>query len=146
MGLLFAARLLVLGVMVFEPVLATADCSDPITAPASCCEMERNQPCLFSSNEMYSLEHSSCSIACQRKYASLAYECYRDFKNHYQWALMEDLCDPNGIVKFTQGTTSRAPNSDADTKVSASSQEARPLWCCNAAQILALLCVIVVWR
>mmetsp|Transcript_24170 Transcript_24170/g.56179 ORF Transcript_24170/g.56179 Transcript_24170/m.56179 type:complete len:155 (+) Transcript_24170:101-565(+) len=104
------------------PVVVQATCSDAMNAPPECCEMERAHPCLTSQNEMWSLRQSSCSLACQRKYQTLGYDCWADYHNNFQWTLMEQLCDPDGLVNFQEQTTTReaASATTAEPKVASS--------------------------
>merc|ERR1719379_249264 len=66
-----------------------------------CCIMEA-EGCLI--KDLVS-PRQSCSIACQKRYASLSYACYEKYSIGWQWVQMRKSCDPQGVVTFTPPTT-----------------------------------------
>ncbi|CAJ1345115.1 unnamed protein product [Effrenium voratum] len=84
----------------------TVDCAaDPENM--YCCALEPSVPCLL---EGFVRQTTPCSAACQKRYQHLGYECYKNYKEHFQWEIMQNMCDPTGIVEFKADTTSYRPN------------------------------------
>lgn len=77
-----------------------------------CCELEENQPCLMKS--IIKLR-DGCSVACQKRYQSLPYQCFADFEYHFRFAQMMTNCDPTGLFKWSPPESTLAPEAETVT-------------------------------
>mmetsp|Transcript_84023 Transcript_84023/g.133180 ORF Transcript_84023/g.133180 Transcript_84023/m.133180 type:complete len:142 (+) Transcript_84023:78-503(+) len=85
--------------------LQTVDCeADPENM--YCCPLQPMAPCLL---EGFVRSDQPCSAACQKRYQTLGYDCYKDYKEHFQWNNMRRNCDPQNIVQFNPPDTSFRP-------------------------------------
>eukprot|EP00434_Breviolum_minutum_P001414 symbB.v1.2.001243.t1/scaffold63.1/size477159/14 len=84
----------------------TVDCeADPENM--YCCPLQQGAPCLL---EGFVNTNSPCSAACQKRYESLGYDCYKDYQLHFKWENMKRNCDPSNIVEFKPPETSFRPD------------------------------------
>lgn len=82
-----------------------ADCTIS-SPPAECCEMEPTQPCLI--RGMVSHIHQ-CTIACQRRFMTLGWDCYEAYHMSFQWQIMQSNCDPQNNAVFLPPVTTAGP-------------------------------------
>jgi len=83
----------------------TIDCAaDPDNL--YCCEMIEDAPCLMKNIVK---DSDGCSTACQRRYQTIPYQCYQDFRTHFIFKQMIENCDPTGAFKWQAPTTTLAP-------------------------------------
>jgi len=75
---------------------ASPSCDDD-PEQAKCCDLTEQTPCLI--KEIIK-PADGCSLACQKRFESLGYECFTTYGNHWQWKQMQDNCDPQGRIKF----------------------------------------------
>lgn len=86
--------------------LQTVDCeADPENM--YCCPLQPMAPCLL---DGFVRSDQPCSAACQKRYQTLGYDCYKDYKEHFQWNNMRRNCDPQNIVQFNPPETSFRPD------------------------------------
>merc|ERR1719359_1430535 len=71
----------------------SCDYGPPGSEEAQCCAVEND--CFISSIIRAT---DQCSIACQKRYASLPGECYFAHRHNWQWQLAAELCDPQGAI------------------------------------------------
>lgn len=61
-----------------------------------CCPVEDRSPCLITIIR----PSDGCTPACKRRYATFGYECYREYRNHFQWMQAARNCDPENRIVF----------------------------------------------
>eukprot|EP00933_Yihiella_yeosuensis_P010391 TRINITY_DN11688_c0_g2_i1.p1 TRINITY_DN11688_c0_g2~~TRINITY_DN11688_c0_g2_i1.p1 ORF type:complete len:138 (-),score=20.86 TRINITY_DN11688_c0_g2_i1:220-633(-) len=86
-------------------VFAEEDCTQN-DEQAKCCPLQSGQPCLF---QNFNKPTSPCSVACQKKFQILGYDCFKDFNMNFMWGHMKSNCDPQNLVEFKAPTTSYKP-------------------------------------
>eukprot|EP00931_Biecheleriopsis_adriatica_P102917 TRINITY_DN77820_c0_g1_i1.p1 TRINITY_DN77820_c0_g1~~TRINITY_DN77820_c0_g1_i1.p1 ORF type:complete len:140 (+),score=30.63 TRINITY_DN77820_c0_g1_i1:79-498(+) len=72
-----------------------------------CCPLEPGRTCLL---QGFFKPHYPCSAACKKRYQSLGWECYKDYKENFMWQNMAKNCDSQGLIEFKPPTTSFRPN------------------------------------
>mmetsp|Transcript_6625 Transcript_6625/g.11541 ORF Transcript_6625/g.11541 Transcript_6625/m.11541 type:complete len:138 (+) Transcript_6625:58-471(+) len=79
-------------------------CANDATAPAECCLLVANQPCFI---QGFYKPGQSCSVACQKKYQQLGWECYNQFHLHVDWINQQKSCDPQEVIVFSEPLPTR---------------------------------------
>merc|ERR1712154_394163 len=87
--------------------VSSAECNDAFNPPADCCELDPYNECFIAG--ITTAMQSHCSVACQKRYETLGWECYNPYHMNVQWRLMEQLCDPQGVITFVPPVTTRSP-------------------------------------
>lgn len=91
---------------------------------AKCCPVEdRSSGCLIAIIR----PSDGCTKACQKKYATLGFECWRGYHKHFQWQQAARNCDPENQVVFKlpegeQEWEDAESNSDSDSDLGSGPQ------------------------
>mmetsp|Transcript_920 Transcript_920/g.2593 ORF Transcript_920/g.2593 Transcript_920/m.2593 type:complete len:136 (+) Transcript_920:70-477(+) len=105
-------------------------CADDATAPAECCALVQAQPCFI---QGFYKPGQYCSVACQKKYQQLGWECYSQFHSHVDWINQQKSCDPQEVIVFSE------PLPDRTTQQPIVADASGAMLCCPIAALYMAL-------
>jgi len=79
----------------------TVDANSP-----ECCDLDPANACFIRSVKR---PLDGCTVACQRRYQTLGWQCYMEHKESYFWEIMQANCDPQSIFVFEPPRPTRPP-------------------------------------